>query len=128
MAGLLYLYRLFIYHVDFGKYNTSVHHVLSIMESKLFKYITVPAMLASFVTGGSMTIINPGLFSQTWFIVKVACAVIMAAFTIFGFSILSRFHRQDFSRFSSLGLRLLNEVPTVLMVIIVIMVIIRPGT
>jgi putative membrane protein len=125
MAGLLYFYRLFVYHFNFGKDN-SVHALLTLMEKRLFKYITVPAMLVSVAAGLLMIHLNPGLMTQRWFQVKIVAAFFMITVTFHGITPIRRFREKKFNKYSNVGLRLMNEVPTLLMILIVIMAIMRP--
>lgn len=126
MAGLLYLFRLFIYHFDYGQENPQIHSLLSLMETRLFKYITHPAMIVSTLAGVLMIYANPMLFAQNWFRVKFVCALLMIIVTGYSRHILNRFSQKSYQPYTSKTLRILNEIPTLLMIIIVIMVIIQP--
>ena len=126
MAGLLYYYRLFIYHFEFGQTNQAIHSLLSLMEKRLFKYITVPSMIAAVITGVLMVIDNPSLIRALWFQIKFLCGLLMIGTTIYGLRLLRRFKNKNFKPYSSKKLRIMNEIPTILMILIVIMVILRP--
>jgi putative membrane protein len=126
MAGLLYYYRLFVYHFEFGQKNESIHSLLSLMEKRLYKYITIPAMLVAVISGLCMAYLNPALFNENWFRIKVTAALLMIGVTFHGISPLRKFQNKKFHPYSSKQLRIMNEVPTFLMILIVVMVILRP--
>lgn len=126
MAGLLYLFRLFIYHLDYGQKNLEIHQLLSLMAARLYKIITFPAMLIAVAAGAMMVTLNPALLTQPWFLVKLACAFLMLIFTLYGGLLDLRFQKKELEGLTSKKLRILNEVPTLLMIIIVVMVVFRP--
>ena len=126
MAGILYLYRLFVYHRENEKTSVEIHTLLSLMEKRLLKYITIPAMILSIITGLTLVSLNPVYLNQLWFQIKAVCAMGMIGSTHAGFLIFKRFERKDFGSYTSRKLRILNEVPTLLMIIIVFMAIYRP--
>ena len=124
MAGLLYLPRLYVYHAD-----TTVGSVraetFKVMERRLLKAIMNPAMMASFIFGIWMLVLAPSLILETWMQVKLVCVFAMAACH----GVFSKMWRQlenDEQPRPGRVYRIWNEVPTVLMVIIVVMVIVRP--
>ena len=119
MAGMLYLPRLFVYHVD-AKKGSDLSETLKIMERRLLRFIINPAMITAFIFGGLMLWINSDLFSQPWMHVKLTAIVLLSA--VHG--LLARW-RKDFERDQNQKsvkfYKIWNEVPTVLMIIIVIM-------
>ena len=125
MAGILYLYRLLIYASESGQKAGEVQDLLRIMAQRLLKIITVPAMLVSWLAGIAMISLNPALFGQSWFIVKFLSVLGMTAFTMLA-SKQVRLFREGAPIYKSKTLRYLNEGPTVLMIIIVCMVILKP--
>ena len=125
MAGLLYLPRLFVYHAE-----TTVGSVqaetFKIMERRLLKAIMNPAMIASFVFGIWMVILAPGLLYAPWMHVKILCVLLMAG--CHGvFSKMRRRLENDEPPRLQRAYRIWNEVPTVLMVIIVFMAVVKPS-
>ena len=126
MAGLFYLPRLFVYHAEKAADNVDLSEVYCEMESKLLRLIMNPAMIAAWLFG-LMLVFTPGIvdWSSGWPWIK---AVAVLAMTWFHHWLGKR--RKDFlagtNTVSGRGYRLMNEVPTVLMVVIVIMVIVRP--
>ena len=124
MAGLLYLPRLFVYHAD-TPIGSVQAETFKVMERRLLKAIMTPAMIASFIFGIWMVALNPELFSEAWFHVKFAAVFLMAG--VHGkFSKMRRLLENDGKPLSSKTYRIWNEVPTFLMVIIVVMAVAKP--
>jgi putative membrane protein len=126
MAGLFYLPRLFVYHVEKASDNAALSEVYCEMERKLLRVIMNPAMIATWLFG-LMLVFTPGIvdWSYGWPWVKAAAVLVM---TWFHHWLAKR--RKDFlagrNTLPGRSYRLMNEVPTVLLVVIVIMVIARP--
>jgi len=126
MAGLFYLPRLFVYHAERAAEPGELSETYKVMERKLLKFITNPASVATWVFG-LMLVFTPGIvdWSEGWVQVK---AVLVVAMTVYH-HLLVRWWRDfdnDRNRRSGRFYRLANEVPTVLMIGIVVMVIVRP--
>ncbi len=124
MVGLLYLPRLFVYHAD-AIVGTVRAETFKVMERRLLKAIMTPAMIASFVFGIWMIALNHGLVFETWFQIKLVAALAMGA--CHGkFSKMRRLLENDVQPLSSKAYRIWNEIPTVLMIIIVFMAVLKP--
>jgi putative membrane protein len=124
MVGLLYLPRLFVYHAD-AETGTVRAETFKVMERRLFKAIMTPAMIGSFTFGIWMIALNHGLLFETWFQIKIGVVLAMAA--CHGkFSKMRRILENDGQRLSSKTYRIWNEVPTVLLIIIVFMAVLKP--
>ena len=125
MAGLLYLPRLFVYHAE-----TTVGSVrgetFKVMERRLLKTIMNPAMIASFVFGIWMIILAPGLLYEPWMHVKILCVLLMAGCHGVFSKMRRRLENDEPPRPPSVY-RIWNEVPTALMVIIVLMTVVKPS-
>ena len=125
MAGLLYLPRLFVYHAE-----TTIGSVraetFKVMERRLLKAIMNPAMIASFVFGIWMIVLAPGLLYEPWMHVKILCVLLMAG-CHGAFSKMCRKLESDERPRRPRVYRIWNEVPTVLMVIIVFMAVVKPS-
>lgn len=124
MAGLLYLPRLYVYHamVETGSARDIT---FQLMERRLLKAIMNPAMIASFFFGFWMVLLNPDLLSQGWFHIKLASVLLLAG--VHGkFAVMRKAFAEGRANRSDRYYRVWNEVPTVLMIIIVIMVVIQP--
>ena len=124
MVGLLYLPRLFVYHAD-AQTGSVQAETFKVMERRLLKAIMTPAMIASFIFGLWMLALNPELLSEPWFHVKFAAVFLLAG--VHGkFSKMRRLLENDEKPLSSKSYRIWNEVPTVLMIIIVVMAVAKP--
>ena len=125
MAGMLYLPRLYVYHAD-AEVGSDKSETFKIMERRLLWAITNPAMIASFIFGGLM-LATPGAidWSMGWIWVKIAMIVAMSG--IHG--LLARW-RRDFEADRNVRpakfYRMWNEAPTIPLIVIVIMVIVKP--
>lgn len=124
MAGMLYLPRLFVYHAE-SETGSDKSETFKIMERRLLRIITNPAMILAWIFGICMLWANPALLSAPWMHIKLAAVVVMSG--IHG--MLSKW-RKDFAADkntkSAKFYRIINEVPTVLMIIIVIMAVAEP--
>lgn len=125
MAGILYLYRLFVNHVEAGESHDN-HKLLSGMEDRLYRYITRPAMIVAWLAGVSMLMLNLGFLKSGWFHVKFLCLLLLSATTLYAGRLRLRFASREHNLPTSRRLRILNEVPTILMMIIVAMAVFRP--
>jgi putative membrane protein len=126
MAMLFYLPRLFIYHVEHKSNGKAFTDVIEIQEEKLWRIIGVPAAWASLLSGLFMIYLNPSLFdSGIWLYIKLLAIVLMLIYHLSLNKIRKKLLSDSCTK-SGKELRFYNEVPTILMIIIVIMVIIKP--
>ena len=124
MAGMLYLPRLYVYHAECEP-GSDKSETFKIMEKRLFKIIMNPAMIAAWIFGILMIAAIPDIFSQGWMHVKFTCVIAMSA--IHGiFSKWRKVFEADKNEKPAKFYRIWNEVPAVLMVIIVIMAVAEP--
>lgn len=125
MAMLFYLPRLFVYHVE-HKDNAGFVEVAKIQEYKLYKYIGVPALWATILSGTAMIVLNPSIFqSGGWMHAKITTVLLLIAYSYS----LGYFRKKlEINECNKSGkfFRAYNEVPTILSLIIVIMVIVKP--
>ena len=125
MAGLLYLPRIFVYHVE-NKNEENTSNVFKVMEKKLFFYIMTPAMVLSWLFGllllGSIGFDHLG---SKWLQIKLILIIILTVCHFFLGICLKRFSL-DKNTYSSKFYRILNEVPTLLLILIVFIVIFKP--
>ncbi len=124
MAGMLYLPRLFVYHVDAAK-GGELSETLKIMERRLMRYIMAPASIATWVFGLLMLYAYPLLLEGGWMHAKLLCVVLMTGLH-HGFIKYRKAFAADNNQRSAKFYRIMNEAPTVLMIIIVVMVIVKP--
>ena len=134
MAGVLYLWRLLVYHAkDYGL-NSSNHKLLCVMEKRLASFITRPAMLITWLTGLAMAGLNHQIASSFWFIVKLLLVVILSFVSELACGYCKRLRKlktldktnQQKILPSARKLKWINEIPTVLIIIIVALVILKP--
>ncbi len=126
MSGLLYLPRLYVYHCDVPRGSLESER-FKVMERRLLKQITTPAMIATWILG-ILLVLTPGVVNlQTagWFHVKLLAVLLMSGFH----GAASKWRRdflQDRNTRPARFYRIANEVPTALMLLIVFMVIVKP--
>ena len=125
MAGLLYLPRIFVYHSEAS--DESQKQVFKTMEKKLYNYIMMPAMLLTWLFG-VLLIYSLGfeIFQELWMQIKIVSALILTHYHF----ILGRY-LQDFAtdsnRKSSRFYRIINEVPTIILIVVVFVVVFKPS-
>jgi putative membrane protein len=128
-AGLFYMVRLFIYHVEAQEKETQVRTILSgqfeIMERKLWWIITTPAMVLTVVFGVWMLALNWDYYKQApWMHIKLAFVVFLLIYHFICQKIMFQFHQNKFT-WNSFRLRLWNEVATLFLVSIVFIVVLK---
>jgi putative membrane protein len=123
LAGMLYLPRLFVYHAEVPT-GSPQSETFKVMEQRLLTVITTPAMVATWVLG-LWLVWQSGYWTAPWFHAKFACVVALSG--LHGYlSAATRAFREDRNRKPTRHWRIINEIPTVLMVVIVILVIVKP--
>lgn len=123
MAGMLYLPRLFVYHAE-NKDNLVLVETFKIMERRLLRYIMTPAMIVTWICGLAM-MISTGLITAYWMHAKLMLVVLLSGAHGFFAMHVKRF-ASDQNQKSGRYFRILNEVPTVLMIVIVFLVVMKP--
>ena len=125
MAGLLYLPRLFIYHVD-AETGSELSETLKIMERRLLKFIMTPAMISSFLFGILLLMnMSSEVWAEGWLRAKLLCVAGLVA----AHMAMARWRREfaeDRNTRTRKFYRFANEAPTILMIGIVIFVVVRP--
>tara|TARA_B100001741_G_scaffold106316_1_gene87638 strand:- start:123 stop:557 length:435 start_codon:yes stop_codon:yes gene_type:complete len=125
MAGLLYLPRIFVYHTE-NQDEKQINKVFKIMEFKLYNYIMMPAMILSWIFG--LILIGSIGFEQlrsTWLIIKLILVVVLTIYHFFLGNCLNKF-KNDENKYSSRFFRIFNEIPTILLILIVFIVVFKP--
>ena len=125
MAGLLYLPRLYVYHAE-NLEEPILNTTFKTMERRLMLYIMNPAMIASFVFGIWMIALVPELLEDGWMQAKVFLLVAMTGYHG-ALARWRRFFAKDENNLTPKFYRLINEVPTALMILIVILAIVKPS-
>ncbi|MGB6086237.1 protoporphyrinogen oxidase HemJ [Parvibaculum sp.] len=124
MAGMAYLPRLFVYHAE-SEIGSEKSETFKIMERRLLRGIINPAMGATFLFGGLMLAINPGLFLDHWMHVKLVLILAMSA--LHGmFSAWQKAFEADKNRRNSRFYRIVNEAPPTLVIFIVLLAVVKP--
>lgn len=121
-AGLFYLPRLFVYHVK-NIENNDICNNFKIMEFKLFNYIMTPAMIATVLFGVMMTYVIGLKFG--WLHFKISLVFLLILYHFFLGKCLKNF-AQNKNRFNEKFFRLINEVPTIFLIAIVSLVVLKP--
>ena len=125
MAGLLYLPRIFVYHAQ-NNSKPMITEVFKVMEKKLYFYIMTPAMLLSWLFG--LLLIHEIGFDklgQTWMVLKLIFVVLL---TVYHFYLGRKYEqfRLNINQHSDKFYRYINEIPTILLILIVFVVIFKP--
>jgi putative membrane protein len=125
MAGLLYLPRLFVYHCEADK-DSDLSETLKVMEGRLFKFIMRPARIATIVFGGLLFLdMDSDQWLDLWVLMKMACVLLLLGIHDINnkwrkaFLIDKNIHSQKFYK-------IMNEVPTILMILAIFCVIFKP--
>ena len=125
MAGLLYLPRIYVYHVQ-NSSEKIISEVFKVMEKKLFFYIMTPAMILSWIFG--LLLIHEIGFDQlgqTWMTLKLLFVVILTLYHFYLGRILNEF-KTDLNKHSHKFYRFINEIPTILLILIIFVVVFKP--
>ena len=125
MAGLLYLPRIFVYHVE-NKEKKEAMDIFEVMEKKLFYYIMRPAMILTWIFGLVPIYLNGiEIFSQLWMQIKIILVILLSAYNDYlGKCLVSLKNNSNIK--SSKFFRIINEVPTIMLILIVFLVIFKP--
>ncbi|PWC63679.1 hypothetical protein TSH7_12775 [Azospirillum sp. TSH7] len=124
MAGLLYLPRLFVYHCQVSA-GSEASETFKVMERRLLRVIMNPAMIASYVFGITMIVLTPEWMKQGWLHAKILFVLLLTV----SHMMMARWRRdfaEDRNTRPQRFFRIANEVPTLLMIGIVIFVIVKP--
>ena len=125
MAGLLYLPRIFVYHAE-NNDDIKISDVFKVMEKKLYLYIMTPAMILSWLFG-LLLIHSIGFqqLGQTWMILKIIFVIFLSLYHFYLGQTLNKF-KIDQNTHSHKFYRLINEIPTILLILIIFVVIFKP--
>lgn len=123
-AGLFYIFRLFVYHAKYRD-QANMRQAYALMERKLLYVIMHPAMLLTLLLGVLLIALNPPVLRAPWFHAKLLGVAGLIGYQIFAGITAKRFARGDFF-LSERACRFINEVPTLLLIAIVILVVVKP--
>ena len=125
MVGLLYLPRIFVYHVE-NKEKKEATDIFEVMERRLFYYIMRPAMIFTWLFGIILIHLNGiEIFSQLWMQIKIVLVILLSVYNDYlgrCFAALKNSTNTKSAKF----FRIINEIPTVILIIVVFLVIFKP--
>ena len=125
MAAMLYLPRLFVYHASLPAGSQVQSETFKVMERRLYKAIMTPAMIATWIFGLTLAV-QSGYYAAPWLQAKFALVLAMTG--IHGwFSRMVKDFAADRNARSQKFYRVINEVPTLLMIVIVVLAVVKPG-
>ena len=122
MAGMFYLPRIFVYHSE-KNLDKNTYKKFLVMEKKLIRIIMTPAMLATWLLGFILIIINNSI--EFWILIKIFFVILMSACHGFFIKCYKDFYYRK-NRYNHKFFRIVNEIPTLLLVIIVFLVVFKP--
>ncbi|MFL2818395.1 MAG: protoporphyrinogen oxidase HemJ [Candidatus Puniceispirillales bacterium] len=125
MVGLLYLPRLFVYHND-KKKMTEIDVTFLLMEYRLLKYIMNPALIITYLFGVILIYENNYLLSENYFLLKLGLVFILSLFHIY-LSILYKDFKKGYRYKKTKFYRIINEIPTILMIVITLLIVVKPS-
>jgi len=125
MAGLLYLPRIFVYHVENINDQNSTN-IFKTMEKKLYFYIMIPAMILSWIFGLILiSIVGFDVLSATWIQLKLIFVVLLTFYHFYLGQCLKNLAFEQNNKTSKF-FRIINEIPTILLILIVFIVVFKP--
>ena len=122
MAGMFYLPRIFVYHSE-KNLDINTYSKFLIMEKKLIKIIMTPALLATWFLGFVLILINNSI--ELWLLIKIFFVILMSACHGFFIKCYKNFYYRK-NRYNHNFFRIVNEIPTLLLVVIVFLVVFKP--
>jgi len=125
MVSLLYLPRLFVYHSGIS-ITSSSYDLFLLMEKRLIKIIAIPAMTLTFLFGSILLNINNDLLYENYFIIKLLSALLLIIYQVYLIFVYLAFKKRINKR-SANYYKFINEVPTIFMIIIILLVVLKPN-
>ena len=125
MAGLLYLPRIFVYHVE-NREKKEATNIFEVMEKRLYFYIMRPAMIFTWLFGIILIYLNGiEVFSQLWMQIKLVLVILMSVYHEYLGKCLVALKNNTNTR-SSKFFRIINEIPIIMLIFIVFLVVFKP--
>jgi len=125
MAGLLYLPRIFVYHVENYRKKEATD-IFEVMEKRLFIYIMRPAMILTWIFGLVLIYLNGiEIFSQFWFQIKIILVTLLSVYNAYLGKCLDALKDSTNTK-SAKFFRIINEIPTIILIIVVFLAIFKP--
>ena len=124
MVGLLYLPRLFVYQNE-SKLGSEIDKIFLIMEYRLYYYIMNPALILTILFGLYLLYQNPYLLIENYFLIKSILVFLLIIFHIYLYFLYKDF-KKGYRFKTTKFYRIINEIPTVLMIIVIILIFVKP--
>jgi putative membrane protein len=124
MVGLLYLPRLYVYHNE-KKAGSEIDKTFLIMEYKLYHYIMNPAQIITYVFGLILIYERQDFLNEAYFLIKISLVIILTVFHLYLYLLYKNF-KKGYRIKSTKFYRIINEIPTILMIIIVVLIFVKP--
>ena len=125
MVGLLYLPRLFVYHNDTENLS-EINNTLIVMEYRLLNYIMTPALFVTYFLGLVLLYDNTYFLSENYFLIKLFLVFCLTLFHYYLY-ILYKDFKKGYRLKKTKFYRIINEIPTLLMILIVLLIIVKPN-
>ena len=125
MVSLLYLPRLFVYHSDISTTSSS-YNIFLLMEKRLIKIIAIPAMILTLLSGVIFLTINSSLLHENYFIIKLLFVLTLIIYQVYLIKVHLAF-KKEINKRSAKFYKLINEIPTIFMIIIILLVVLKPN-
>ena len=127
-AGLFYLVRLFIYHVEVQNEKEEIRDVFNkqytLMEKRLANIITTPGMILAVIMASGLLYMQPVYLTQTWMQIKLLFVIFLLIYHFYCYKIMNELTNNQYN-YSGQQLRALNELPTLLLVVVVMLVVFK---
>lgn len=125
MVGLLYLPRLFVYHND-TKNLSDMDVTFLLMEYRLMTYIMTPALIVTYTLGFLLLYDNTYFLSENYFLIKLFLVFCLTMFHFY-LTILYKEFKKGYRNRNTKFYRIINEIPTLLMILIILLIIVKPN-
>ena len=125
MVSLLYLPRLFVYHSSISSTSSS-YNLFLLMEKRLIKIIAIPAMIFTILFGMMLLINNNELLYERYFVIKLLLVLLLIIYQIY-LTLVYLVFKKKVNKRSSNFYKLINEIPTIFMIIIILLVVLKPN-
>ena len=125
MVGLLYLPRLFVYHQE-TLFQSQTDKIFLLMEYRLLKFIMMPAIIITYIFGLTLIYYNKHILTEYYFILKMFFFFILTMFHCYSYTLYKTFEK-GYRLKNTFFYKIINEIPTVLMIIIILLIIVKPA-
>lgn len=127
-AGLFYMFRLFVYHAEAARMAEPARSILinqyRIMEKRLWYAIAWPSCVLTLIFGTWLIVLNPAYLTMPWMHIKLFFVVLLVVYQFYGQRVLRNIS-EDPAKYSSMAMRFMNEVPTVILIAVVFAVVMK---